>query len=80
MTNSKRDEDRGLTSLDDRNHPEQYPTEQPSLFDLHESEMHVDPIPVEDLKFEVQEERDKETTKHRSSSEGKYNTGFEDEA
>lgn len=60
-------------------HPEQYPTSKPSLFDMHESEMHVDPIPVEDLRMEVREERDKEATKHRSSSEGKYHTGFEDE-
>ncbi|GAA0133445.1 hypothetical protein YSY43_02850 [Paenibacillus sp. YSY-4.3] len=60
-------------------HPEQYPTSNPSLFDMHESEMHVDPIPVEDLRLEVREEREKAVTKHRSSSEGKYHTGFEDD-
>jgi hypothetical protein len=59
-----------------RDHPEQYPTENPSLFDLHESEKHVDPIPMEDLKLEQQEEKDKEATKQRSSSDKKYHTGF----
>lgn len=61
---------------DERDHPEQYPTDSPSLFDLHEDERHTDPIPVEDLKLEVQEERDKEETKDRSSSDRKYHTGF----
>lgn len=79
MADSKRDASPGVDQVKDRNHPEQYPTDKPSLFDLHESEMHVDPIPVEDLKFEVQEERNKEATKHHSSSEGKYHTGFEDD-
>ncbi|RQW10982.1 hypothetical protein EH198_14485 [Paenibacillus rhizophilus] len=59
-----------------RDHPEQYPTDNPSLFDLHEDELHSDPIPVEDLKLEKQEEPDKEATKHRSSSDKKYHTGF----
>lgn len=60
-----------------RDHPEQYPTDQPSLFDLHDSEQNVDPIPVEDLNLEVREERDKEGTKQASSSERKYRTGFD---
>lgn len=64
-------------SKDNRDHPEQYPTENPSLFDLHESERHVDPIPVEDLTLKVQEERDKEGTKQTSSSARKFHTGFE---
>jgi hypothetical protein len=62
--------------MDDRGHPEQYPTDTPSLFDLDESEQNVDPIPVEDLTMEKQEEKDKEGTKHRSSSGKKYHTGF----
>lgn len=61
---------------DNRDHPEQYPTEKPSLFDLDESEQNVDPIPMEDLNLEKQEEKDKEGTKHRSSSDRKYHTGF----
>lgn len=63
--------------LPGRDHPEQYPTDQPSLFDLYDSEQNVDPIPVEDLNLEVREERDKEATKQASSSERKYRTGFE---
>jgi hypothetical protein len=61
---------------DERDHPEQYPTDKPSLFDLDDSEQNVDPIPVEDLTLEKQEEKDKEGTKHRSSSDKKYHTGF----
>lgn len=61
---------------DNRDHPEQYPTEKPSLFDEEEEQLHVDPIPVEDLTLEQQEEKDKEGTKHRSSSDRKYRTGF----
>ncbi|MCC3378320.1 hypothetical protein ACFQ5D_00575 [Paenibacillus farraposensis] len=55
-----------------RDHAEQYPTEQESLFDRFESEQTVDAIPVEDLKLEQQEEFDKDATKHTSSSEKKY--------
>ncbi|MEK3771886.1 hypothetical protein D3C76_701530 [compost metagenome] len=61
---------------DKRDHPEQYPTEKESLFDLHESEQNVDPIPMEDLTLEKHEEKNKEETKHRSSSDKKYHTGF----
>ncbi|MFD2613362.1 hypothetical protein [Paenibacillus gansuensis] len=61
-----------------RDNPEQLPSDKPSLHDLFQSEQHVDPIPLEDLKLEQEEEKDKEGTKHRSSSERKYHTGFED--
>lgn len=71
--------DRGLGNAADRDHAEQYPTEEPSLFDMYESERNVDPIPVEDLNLEVREEKNKEATKHASSSERKYHTGFGDE-
>ena len=57
-------------------HPEQYPTENESLFDMHESEQHVDPLPMEDIRLEQQEEKDKDATKQRSSSNDKYNSGF----
>jgi hypothetical protein len=72
---------RGQTEYDrheqsvNRDHAEQYPTEQESLFDRFESEQTVDAISVEDLKMEHQEEKDKDETKHTSSSEKKYNTG-----
>ncbi|KAA9000970.1 hypothetical protein F4V43_14070 [Paenibacillus spiritus] len=59
-----------------RDHPEQYPTESESLFDRFESEQNVDPLPVEDLTLEQQEEKDKESTKQRSSSDRNYHTGF----
>lgn len=58
--------------------PEQYPTEKESLFDKFESERNVDPIPLEDLKEEKQEEKANHHTKDTSSSEKKYKTGFGD--
>lgn len=57
-------------------HPEQYPTDRQSLFELHESEATVDAIPIEDLTLEQHEEKHKEATKHHSSSNDKYHTGF----
>ncbi|MEJ8307214.1 hypothetical protein [Saccharibacillus sacchari] len=57
-------------------HPEQYPTENESLFDMHEEEQNVDPLPMEDIRMEQQEEKDKDATKQRSSSNDKYNSGF----
>ncbi|WP_054957734.1 hypothetical protein [Paenibacillus dakarensis] len=58
-------------------HPEQYPTEEESLFDRFESEHNVDPIPMEDLNLEKQEEKQRDgTSKHRSSTENKYHSGF----
>ncbi|MFM9277184.1 hypothetical protein [Paenibacillus jiagnxiensis] len=61
-----------LQQAGNRDHPEQYPTDQPSLFDLFESEQNVDPIPMEDLTLEQQEENRHGETKHQSSSENKY--------
>lgn len=55
-----------------RDHPEQYPTDKESFFDKFKSEQTVDPIPVEDLQLQSEEEADKETSKHQSSSENKY--------
>lgn len=53
--------------------PEQYPTENESIFDMFESEQTVDPIPMEDLKEELREEKAKHDTKDISSSEKKFN-------
>jgi hypothetical protein len=60
-----------------RDHPEQYPTENESLFDMYESEQNVDPIPMEDLNMEKKEEKQKGQSKHSSSSANKYKSGFE---
>lgn len=57
----------------ERDHPEQYPTDRESLFDMWESERNVDPLPMEDLRLEQREERKRDgSSKHRSSSEEKY--------
>lgn len=56
--------------------PEQYPTENESLFDKFEIEQTVDSIPMEDLKEEQREEKAKHDTKNTSSSEKKYKTGM----
>ncbi|ANS73570.1 hypothetical protein AWM70_02400 [Paenibacillus yonginensis] len=72
--NENKEPNPGASGMDQ---PEQYETDTESLFDRFESERNVDPIPVEDLNEEVKEERNKEETKHHSSSEKKYLTGFE---
>ncbi len=51
--------------------PEQYPTDQKSLFDQFKSHQNVDPIPMEDVKLEEREEKEKHETKKDSSSEQK---------
>jgi len=56
--------------------PEQYPTENESLFDKFESEQTVDSLPMEDIKEEYREEKAKHDTKNTSSSEKKYKTGM----
>ncbi|OES45174.1 hypothetical protein [Domibacillus iocasae] len=52
--------------------PEQIDTDKESLYDKFEEEQNVDAIPLEDLKLEQREEKDKHGTKHSSSSEEKY--------
>lgn len=52
--------------------PEQIDTEKESLYDKFEEEQNVDAIPLEDLKMEQREEKDKHKTKNSSSSEEKY--------
>ncbi|ANE48373.1 hypothetical protein SY83_21180 [Paenibacillus swuensis] len=74
----KKAEQKQVEQAGSRDNPEQNPSDNPSLHDLWEEEKHVDPIPLEDLKLEQQEEKDHTGTKHRSSSERKYHTGFED--
>ncbi|MFC4100480.1 hypothetical protein [Paenibacillus xanthanilyticus] len=85
MTSSKREEEQIRAqkrevdaggNAGNRDHPEQYPTEKPSLFDMWESERNVDPIPVEELNIGVNDERRKSHTKDESSSPGKYHSGF----
>ncbi|QJC53458.1 hypothetical protein HGI30_19065 [Paenibacillus albicereus] len=63
-------------SMADRDHPEQFPTEKESLMDQDPAQLNVDPIPVEDLTIEQQDEKDKTHTKDDSSSARKYKTGF----
>ncbi|MBG9544768.1 hypothetical protein ABE29_18945 [Cytobacillus firmus] len=57
--------------------PEQYKTEKESLFDKYESEKNVDPIPMEDLKQEKEEEKNGSKIKSCSSTEEKYKADFE---
>lgn len=75
MTDMKNNDKKARTQMD---HPEQYPTEKESLFDQYEEELHVDPIPVQDLNMEKQEEKDKEATKQNSSTEEKYRADYRD--
>ena len=68
-------ENKNPKSVNDRkqlDHPEQYPTNEKSLFDQFEAQQHVDPIPMEDLKQELRDEKKKHKTKNDSSSAQKY--------
>ena len=58
--------------------PEQYKTDKKSLHDMFESEQTVDSLPLEDLKQEQQEEKDKDATKDNSSTEEKYWADFQE--
>ncbi|WP_033541660.1 hypothetical protein [Planococcus sp. CAU13] len=68
FTEDDREERKGA-SMDN---PEQYKTDKESLTEMHEEEMNVDTIPLEDLKQEQQEEKNPRDTKSNSSSEEKF--------
>ncbi|WP_153731685.1 hypothetical protein [Sporosarcina obsidiansis] len=53
--------------------PENLRTDKESIYDMHEDMQTVDPIPLEDVRMEAEEERHHRETKNRSSSEEKYN-------
>jgi len=59
-------------NLRDKDHPEQVKTDNKSMHDRFEEEQNVDAIPLEDLKIEQREEKDKHKTKNNSGSEEKY--------
>lgn len=59
--------------------PEQYETTKKSLHDRFESELTVNPIPMEDLKQEKKEEKDGHHTKDSSSSEKKFNVDYDND-
>ncbi|MEK4661384.1 hypothetical protein MHH93_05765 [Priestia sp. FSL H7-0729] len=59
-----------------RDNPEQSKTEHESLLDQYEEEQTVDPIPMEDLNMEAQEEKNKDQTKSNSSTEEKYRADY----
>ncbi|MFK2826083.1 hypothetical protein QYG89_10450 [Bacillus sp. B190/17] len=52
--------------------PDQMKTDKESLYDQFQSEQTVDSIPLEDLKLEQKEEKNKHATKSSSSSEEKF--------
>ncbi|OLN23590.1 hypothetical protein BTO30_03965 [Domibacillus antri] len=52
--------------------PDQMETENESIYDKFKEEQTVDSIPLEDLKIEQQDEKNKHHTKDSSSSEKKF--------
>lgn len=72
MSDENKTSKRSSKGTKEMNHPEQYPTEKESLFDQFESQQNVDPIPMEDLKQELRDEKKKHKTKNDSSSAKKY--------
>ncbi|ANU14156.1 hypothetical protein B481_0813 [Planococcus halocryophilus Or1] len=69
---SEKEQERKSSDHASMDNPEQYKTDKKTLTEMHEEEMHVDPIPMEDLKQEKREEKDKRGTKDSSSSEEKF--------
>ncbi|WP_298824000.1 hypothetical protein [uncultured Planococcus sp.] len=67
-----KEEDRNISDGGPMDNPEQYKTDKKTLTEMHEEEMNVDTIPMEDLKQEKREEKDKRGTKNSSSSEEKF--------
>jgi hypothetical protein len=59
-----------------QDHPEQNKTEHESMLDRYEQEQTVDPIPMQDLNMEAQEEKNKDQTKSNSSTEEKYRADY----
>ncbi len=57
------------------NNPEQLPDEERNQLDRDDAEMNVDAIPLEDLKEEEKEEKDKPHSKDDSASQKKYREG-----
>ncbi|MCA1062101.1 hypothetical protein QTG56_19575 [Rossellomorea sp. AcN35-11] len=49
-------------------HPEQINQDHDGILDQHESERNVDPIPLDDLKKDLRDEKKKHQTKEESSS------------
>lgn len=65
-------EDRETRDGASMDNPEQFKTDKESLSEMHEEELTVDSIPMEDLKQEKKEEGNKRATKSNSSSEEKF--------
>ena len=66
------EDDRKERTCAPMDNPEQSKTDKESLSEMHEEEMNVDTIPLEDLKQEQQEEKNPRETKSDSSSEDKF--------
>jgi hypothetical protein len=62
--------------FDNFDNPEQYDKDKESIFDKYESEQNVDPLPLEDIREEKIEEREKSNTKDQSSTEKKYKQDY----
>lgn len=74
---SESDQHRQSTKMNEKvdkhlTNPDMVRTEQESLFDIHEDMQTVDPLPVEELKEKVQDEKKKDHTKDSTASEKKY--------
>ena len=64
--------DKPTISQKKMDNPENSMTDKEHMLDKFEEEQHVDTIPIEDLREENLEEKDKTATKSTSSSEKKY--------
>ncbi|HZH58202.1 MAG TPA: hypothetical protein VEY70_01195 [Metabacillus sp.] len=55
-----------------KNNPDRFKKDRESLQEIDQLVMPIDDLPLEDIKEEKREERDKHATKDQSSSEKKY--------
>lgn len=63
------EKDRETSDAAPMDNPEQVKTDKKTLDEMHEEEMNVDSIPLEDLKQDMQDESKPRETKHDSGSD-----------
>ncbi|MBT2583516.1 hypothetical protein [Planococcus sp. ISL-109] len=65
------EKDRKTSDAAPMDNPEQVKTDKKTLHEMHEEEMNVDAIPLEDLKQDMEDEANPRETKDSSSSDEK---------
>lgn len=64
--------DRDKVQQKKKNNPEKFKKDRKSQLEVDQLVMPIDDLPLEDIKEEMREEKDKHNSKNQSSSEKKY--------